>query len=632
MAFKKLLLRLLLIIIIGLFLYGLYGIFIVKRVYSLSVGAKTELENLVEDFKKRDLTSALGRSKLAQANLMEAHNQWSRLTLFYWLPSVSTQMQAVNDLLRAGIHGAAALGHVSRLGDELISQTPLKDPQIAYASLTEDDKKRILQKLIDAKQDLQDIQKEADTAIEILESIPYSRLYPPLKSRIAPIGNRVPSLKKISSHLFPLLEIAPTLLGYPNSVSYLWLLQNNHELRPTGGFIGTYSFLKMHNGGIKTYITDNVYNLDEQGKRRVQMRPPAPIQKYLGRREWLLRDSNWSPDFPTSAKQALWFYQAEKGGKPEPIDAVIAITPEVIERFLALVGPITVDNIEFTKENLHDRLEVYVSKEFQRYGIPERQRKAIIGKLGNELFARIFRLPTLGWIDVAAIGVDAVDEKQALIAFTDPSHPVWHLMRERNWDGALIRAPGDYLMVVDANLGSLKSDGVVEREISYQITEESNGDFKATATVVYNHRGTFTWKTTRLRTYTRLYVPLGSQLISAEGLMENDRTDKKGRPDIYEEFNKTVFGGFIAIEPGQKGTLKFVYKLPSYIGDLIRQNRYQLYVQKQPGTLAHPLEIQIQLNRRIKDWIGEGELEQLKDKVYLLKTDLKIDRELEINF
>ncbi len=39
---------------------------------------------------------------------------------------------------------------------------------------------------------------------------------------------------------------------------------------------------------------------------------------------WVFRDSNWSPDFPTAARQAVALYRP---GQPVSVDGVVALGP-----------------------------------------------------------------------------------------------------------------------------------------------------------------------------------------------------------------------------------------------------------------------------------------------------------------
>ncbi|MCD6225716.1 DUF4012 domain-containing protein, partial [bacterium] len=110
------------------------------------------------------------------------------------------------------------------------------------------------------------------------------------------------------------LKIAPFLdwlTGREQPRRFLVLLQNNMELRPTGGFIGSLAVLQFTDGQLIDFKVNDVYQADGQLKGHVE--PPAPIKNILGEGGWYLRDSNWSPDFPVSAQRAAWFYRKETG-------------------------------------------------------------------------------------------------------------------------------------------------------------------------------------------------------------------------------------------------------------------------------------------------------------------------------
>jgi len=69
----------------------------------------------------------------------------------------------------------------------------------------------------------------------------------------------------------------------------------------------------------------------------------------------------------------------------------------------------------------------------------------------------------------------------------------------------------------------------------------------------------------------RVYVPLGSELISVNG--------GTVQSNAYEDLGKTVFDNFMQIYPLTAETIEFSYKLPEGL-----KNTKSLYVQKQPGT------------------------------------------------
>ena len=177
------------------------------------------------------------------------------------------------------------------------------------------------------------------------------------------------------------------------------------------------------------------------------------------------------------------------------------------------------------------------------------------------------------------------------------------------WGAETKNPSGDYLMVVDANLSSLKTDPAVDRTIRWKMIPNGNG-YRATVTVHYNHRGTFDWKTTRYRSYTRIYVPRGATLVSSRGALDHDRPKTSGAFAVGEELGKTVFGAFISVEPGELYDLEVTYDLPANLVDQIRQKRYTAMIQKQSGTVGHAYEVDFNFGSRVGPFRSGGVLTQ----------------------
>ena len=627
--FSKKIVISLVVIFLAVIAYGFSTYYFLKQTYFLSLEGKSALElvetNLVDkDFKK------------AQEHLIVANQHFKKArlnisTAIFWklVPWVNTQIITAEKLLKTGINLTSSLEKATSLVNE-INEELINKKDFSYSTLTKDDKKIILEKIYNSKKLLTEINKEANLAIDLINNLPYEKLYKPLKEKLLPIKNQLPKITNTSKQLLPLLENICLILGYPEDQTYLLLLQNHNELRPTGGFIGTYGIVKIDTGELSKFKIDNIYNLDGPADKFMEVPAPKPLQKYNKTNNWHLRDSNWIPDFPTSATQAEWFYHEERG-EEKTINGVIAITPVLIEKIMDLIGPITLNGITFDSNNLVDKLENRVGKEFETLGISLEKRKDIIKDLADEIKTKIFSLPVEDWEILFKTTLELLKQKDILIHLKDEN--LAKIIRNNNWDGKIINNDYDYIMVVDANLGSLKTDQVMSKEISYSIKENENNELIANLQVKYINNGAFTWKTTRYRTYTRIYVPLGSKLISVTGLLENDRTTKEGEIEIYDELNKTVFAGFISIEPKQTGVLTYTYKLPDNINTGVKENIYKLYVQKQPGNNNIKLNVSIKTNNIIKEyspkdlWIGLDNNKQIT-----ISTDLNYDREFFLLF
>lgn len=546
------------------------------------------------------------------------------------IPVVRTQLTAAGNAFTASKQLASGIHDVAALVEQIIVPVTT-DGDLSLATLSAAQKRSILQQLYESTPELVRIRSEIDLAAQYVDAIPSSGLLGPVKAGIEPLRDSVPVIQDAIEQFVLASEVLPQIAGYPDEKTYLFLLQNNTELRPTGGFIGTYGILKLFNGEIDTFATDNIYNLDNAAKQSLFIEPPAPIHTYIGSTQWFMRDSNWSPDFPTAAQEALRFYDLE-GGTEKDIDGVMAVTPSLIESFLGLTGPITVDGVEFTSENVVDILEYQVEQGFYRQGVSDADRKEIIGDLASELMNQLLLIPQERWNEVWDVIFRDIKEKHLLIYVLD--NDLQQRVVEENWSGDIRPVDGDYLMVVDANMASLKSDPGVFRTMNYALTRNGE-DMDVTLTIRYENRGTFDWKSTRYRTYTRVYVPQGSTLISSSGVMENDKLHggRPADPEVYDENGKTVIAGFISIEPQETGELVYTYRLPRYLTEKIDSDGvYTLYAQKQSGTPNRGLTVNATFGQPVATIDPLDSVEQQQDTHVLLSTNLKEDREITVTF
>jgi len=620
-----------------------------KQAADLSFAAKANLELAVHKMVNRDFDQAAELIKQANGQLSESKELLDQVIIVRYLPYIGVQVRAVDDLLVAGINLTDSGEKVVLLIDDIIE--PLQNESITYAQITPQQKKEILDKIVASKDLLVEVQQQIDEANDAIEKIPEEKLVKPLREGVVPLQENLPKIKMLIDHTVPMLSVIPQIVGFEEPKSYLFLLQNNNELRPTGGFIGTYGILKLKDGEIEEFETDNIYNLDRSTQKILKEPSPWPIAKYLEQKDWSLRDSNWSPDFPTAAQQALYFYDEEnrilselkEQGQQivgdadvliedtipyENVDGIIAMTPEIMEEVLKLTGPVVVDGVRFSADNLQDELEFQVGKRYFEQGIARSERKAIILKLADEVKLRLMTLPLQRVVDFLDVVFNAFDQKQVMIYSKDPE--LEQMVLDRNWGGEVHATDGDYLFVVDSNLASLKTDQYVSRFINYTL-EQAGDKLKVKLDLTYQNDADFTWKSTRLRTYTRVYVPLGSELISSSGAMENDPVrlpeGGEGQVEVSQDLGKTVFGAFISIEPHEVGTLSFEYYLPDYIYDQLKNDQYSLLVQKQPGVI-HNLTLDLNFDKTIKS----ADPAEPESEFFNRSYDLALPLDKDLNF
>jgi len=191
-----------------------------------------------------------------------------------------------------------------------------------------------------------------------------------------------------------------------------------------------------------------------------------------------------------------------------------------------------------------------------------------------------------------------------------------------NWAGQARSFSGDYVWIIDANLAAYKTDAVVDKQINYKLYN-SGSDWFAELTLTYKHNGGFDWRTTRYQSYTRIYVPLGSQLVSQSGFQEV--------ATVSEDLGKSVIGGFIVVEPQETKVIKLVYKLPASIAQQIASGHYNLLLQKQPGRQRTSLTVNLNFPQPLKRaYSREMPLQSQGNKVegtsdWSLDTQISVD-------
>lgn len=453
------------------------------------------------------------------------------------------------------------------------------DPQQKFVDLPLAQKNQFFQLIYESEPELHGLKANLDLAQLNLEKIHRVGILWPVYKQITDFQEELAQASYLLEKMTPMTKLLPVLAGHPSQSDFLIIMHNNDELRPSGGFIGVFGLLTSNQGEIQSLQTYDSYHLDMPAVGKWQLEPPAPIKKYMKVENWYLRDANWSPDWPTSARQIQEiFYGESEAIEQEAPDftGVIGITPDFVSDLLELVGPIEVRGEVYNPVNLQPLLQYTVEVAYLEQDIAQWDRKEVINELLAELKNRLYALETSSLPALFKIFSERMETKDIQMYFNNSN---WQaLARDLGADGKVHSSQSDYLLVVDANLAAFKSDAVVRKTINYNLDNQS-----ANLVLGYQHEGGFDWRTTRYRSYTRVYVPLGSQLISIEAL---DKANLEAESiTSYDDLslNKTVFGFFFSVEPGTNGILELNYSLPDTIIEQLNNKDYYLSVQNQAG-------------------------------------------------
>jgi nucleoside-diphosphate-sugar epimerase len=374
----------------------------------------------------------------------------------------------------------------------------------------------------------------------------------------------------------------PQVLGATSEKKYLIWFQNSNELRPTGGFIGSYGILKFKNGKLQELMIDDIYNPDGQiDVRGIETAAPLPIKELLGESNLHLRNANWNPDFTKSASEFDDLYYKVTG---EEIDGYIAIDLTFAKKLLEVSGPMFLAAYDETLDasNLYERTQYHSDFNYQE---GSDQKRSFLTVMGGKLLDKIFNTSKERIPDLLGAVESSLNERHLMIYFKNSSLNAF--LKNKAWDGSLVDVSGDYLNIVNSNLGGTKSNYYVKNTADYALDSITrDGLLRANLNLTYQHTGeSDAWPGGPYTNYLRVLTQNGTKLTSAKLIYSDGSTE-----DIFDRVLVTTEGKYTSFETTFKlntgKTLKVAlgYDLPASLSITKDTKNYTLYWQKQAGT------------------------------------------------
>lgn len=632
---------------VGLFARGMK---MKGEVLGVSTDGYEELSQAVETAKSKDFSKSGQLFQEAFVSFSTASDlfaSWNGTVIeaARFLPLVSKLssgkylVDAARDIAAAGEAMSTVGGSIFSLGNPLSG-----DQNVSFLSVFRETRGAI---------------ERADTllssALESLDKVSVADLPEDKREQFLSLKTKLPEALSGMRLFLDHGDILADVLGGNGPRKFLFLFENNQEMRATGGFIGSYAFLDVNDGQVRKFFVDGIFNPD--GQLHTDIVPPEPIQKISA--GWSLHDSNWFPDFPVSAEKAISFY--EKTGGPT-VDGVIAFTPEILRKFLAITGPIRMDayGVTVDADNFLETIQYQVEVAYDK---EENKPKQILSDLAPILLDRIFGEQAVpGAFGKALSAVEeGLSEKHMLFYFRNSD--MERLVRNVGWSGEVLSSDRDYLSVIHSNINGYKTDGVIDELISHRADIRDDGSVLDTVTVKRTHMGGHTdreWWDRVNADYMRVYVPLGSTLVSADGYtretveppldydrlhfardqdVERERMGMRIDPvsgtRISEDAGKTVFGNWVYVSPGESVEVTYAYLLPFRVDPHRSDNSldsYSIVFQKQSGSRGSSLDSEILFPERFENvWQSEGNLVPFEHGVRW-QSDLQYDRFVGILF
>lgn len=316
------------------------------------------------------------------------------------------------------------------------------------------------------------------------------------------------------------LTALDAVLSSPEETKILLLFQNPTEIRPAGGFIGSFGYITLDKGSIKEIKIEDVYNADRQ--LNIKVVPPRELSAITP--TWGARDANWFFDFPTSAEKVSYFLENSKLFSESGIkfDNVIAINTNLLGSFLEITGPIEIPEYNLVIDHSNFLKEIQFEIEAGRDHKPGQNPKKVLSFLAPILIDKLKNLDDAGKTKMIEEFKEA-SAKKDIMAFSK-NESVQKIFLTYNLSGESFSIPqnwnGDYLAIINANVAGGKSDAFIDQRIQLESQIFEDGTISDNLIITRSHNGQNEkdwWYTAANKNYVKIFTPKQSELISIKG-------------------------------------------------------------------------------------------------------------------
>ncbi len=571
-----------------------------------SVGAVNLIKAAGDAAKNRDFASASRDFAQADESLGDAQRRLGALAaLLDAAPKLlpGTAISAASPLLNAG-------REIAQGGERLSSGLQAVD---GLGTPTE--------KLNTLKTYLSEALPHLERASDSLALISAEAVPAKYRGAVTDAQRDVPKLTDAVRKASAVADVMGSILGENEPKRYLLIFQNNSEMRPTGGFMGSFALIDVEKGKLTNMSIPGGGTYDLKGSLMARVASPQPL--HLINPLWQFQDANWYPDFPTSAKQITWFYDKSHG---PTTDGVIAVNATLMEQLLAVTGPIQMPEYgkTVTSQNFYYETQKQVEVDYDK---TENKPKQFIADLAPKVLDRLMHADNDQLVQLAGLMDEALAKRDVQLWLKDADTE--RRVTALGWGGGIKKTDGDYLYLVHTNIAGQKTDLQMRDDVQHSVKILPDGTGIVTLTLSRAHNGQkgALFSGVRNVDYVRFYVPQGSMLVEAHGFEapdpklfklgdgtesadpavdaqeKNTKIDRDSGTRISDEGDKTVFGNWMQTDPGETSVVTLVYQLPpgvvtlthppdgklaTFYGDVAGNRRdrmdYTLLLQKQSGS------------------------------------------------
>ena len=239
------------------------------------------------------------------------------------------------------------------LADSLISSANLSyqaiTPLVAGNTTTGVNPAVLADDLLKYQPQLIEADRQINLAVTTRSQLASESLTPEVRDLLL---NDVDPLLPLMKDGLSVAEELPRLMGATTEgpKTYLLLVENEDELRPTGRPVTAVGTLLMQDGRINSLTFENEgLSANQPDNPLVDWSKPYPatpwqLQQYMNSQVLLLRDTSWFTNYPTAALYAETLYSYVKGYS---VNGEISFYQEFLVEILQATGPIRVAGVSY---------------------------------------------------------------------------------------------------------------------------------------------------------------------------------------------------------------------------------------------------------------------------------------------
>lgn len=245
----------------------------------------------------------------------------------------------------------AAVGEIAEIADDVADEalSPLLDvaddidlASIGFAGGTID-----LAPFAAIAEPLGEASAVLDSALSRAERIDADSTLPPLADAVHEVRANVTEAATVVGTLHGAAVLLPTMLGGEGPRTYVLAMQNNAELRSSGGIIGSIALLRAESGRIT--LERQASTLDFPPLDAPLPLSDSTVALFEDRPGRYLQNLTSIPDFTEAGPAIAARWEGVFGG---PVDGVVAVDTVVAQHLLEAIGGVSFGPFTATSENV----------------------------------------------------------------------------------------------------------------------------------------------------------------------------------------------------------------------------------------------------------------------------------------